>query len=47
MLIAFLQDVIPCSLVEAYDHFSGSYCLHYQDTLMVEDSLIVGTLLPG
>jgi hypothetical protein len=45
-MIAILQDVTPCSLVEACDHSIGSCCLHYQDTLMVEDSLTVGTLLP-
>jgi len=45
-MIAILQDVTPCSLVEAYDHFIGSCCLHYQDTLMVEDPITVGTLLP-
>jgi len=45
-MIAILQDVTLCSLVEAYDHFIGSYCLRYQDTLMVEDPVTVGTLLP-
>jgi len=45
-MIAILQDVTPCSLVEAYDHFIGSCCLYYQDTLMLEDPLTVGTLLP-
>ena len=47
-MIAILQDVTPvtpCSLVEAYDHFIGSCCLHCQDTMMVEDPLTVGTFL--
>jgi len=44
-MIAFLQDVTPSSLIKAYDHFIGSSCLHYQDTVMVEDPLSVGTLL--
>jgi hypothetical protein len=45
-MIAILQDVTPCSLVEAYDPFSGSCGLHYQDILMVEDPVTVAILLP-
>jgi len=25
-----LWDVAPCSLIEIYRHFRGSYCLHYR-----------------
>jgi hypothetical protein len=45
-MIAILQNVNPYSFVQAYDHFIGSCCLHYQDTRMLEDPVAVGTLLP-
>jgi hypothetical protein len=36
MKMTVVWDVAPCSLVEIYQRFRGSYCRHHQDVLMME-----------
>jgi hypothetical protein len=52
MNITVFCDVKPCSLVDCYQHFGGSHCVHLQGRLLVPNvrkgrELIIRALKPG
>jgi hypothetical protein len=36
-------DISPCSLVEVHQHFRGAYCLHHDNTVLL-DTLMMETV---
>jgi hypothetical protein len=40
-MMAIFWFVVPCSLVEAYQHFRGAFCLHHQNTATQKTAIFI------